>query len=302
MKTGTKPHSGIHAVLYALFDRKGGLDRGIMRAQTQLLLAEGIRDFTILGLATEVQKLSPEEQRDCIVWLAEDLEDAATFSVTISGNSITIQRDLVQFALDHGAGWLILQPPAVGHYSGTVYLDFFRAVAEGFDAPFAVQNAPQYLGRALTPANIQHLQQSSRNFSVIKAEVSAVELAQLGDNMQNTMTILNGRGGLEMTDCLRLGVDGFVLAPDVIDFSKRVYDHWQQGDVEAAENLYSQTLPAIVFMMQSIEHLICYGKRIFGMRAGMTIHDRAPAVTPTKAGLDLSRHWAERLETFGSLS
>ena len=44
--------------------------------------------------------------------------------------------------------------------------------------------------------------------------------------------------------------------------------------------------------MQSLEHLICYGKRIFGARAGITIHDRAPALRPTEFGLSLVGHWA----------
>ena len=293
-----KIYNGIHAVLYALFDAQGRLDREAMRTQTQLMLNEGVDGCTILGLATEVQKLSTKEQRDCIAWLAEDLADTLPFSVTISGNSVAAQRGLAQCALDHGADWLILQPPIVGNYSGEVYLDFFSAVARGFDAPFAIQNAPQYLGRSLAREDINRLQQNNPNFSLIKAEISAVALASLRHSTQNTMTILNGRGGLEMTDCLRAGADGFVLAPDSIDFSKRIYDHWQRGEYEAAETVYSQALPAMVFMMQSIEHLICYGKRIFGLRAGITIHDRTPAMTPLPFGLELSQHWAERLGKF----
>jgi 2-keto-3-deoxy-L-arabinonate dehydratase len=45
--------------------------------------------------------------------------------------------------------------------------------------------------------------------------------------------------------------------------------------------------------MQSLEHLICYGKRIFGRRAGIPIHDRAPALRPTAFGLSLAERWAE---------
>jgi 2-keto-3-deoxy-L-arabinonate dehydratase len=44
--------------------------------------------------------------------------------------------------------------------------------------------------------------------------------------------------------------------------------------------------------MQSLEHLICYGKRIFARRAGLTVHDRAPALRPTPFGLTLVDHWA----------
>jgi 4-hydroxy-tetrahydrodipicolinate synthase len=51
----------------------------------------------------------------------------------------------------------------------------------------------------------------------------------------------------------------------------------------------------ITFIMQSIETLICYGKRIFGARAGIAIHDRGPALRPTEFGLKLVERYASEL-------
>ena len=54
-------------------------------------------------------------------------------------------------------------------------------------------------------------------------------------------------------------------------------------------------MPAITFIMQSIETLLCYGKRIFGARAGIPIHDRGPALRPTEFGLKLVERYAAEL-------
>lgn len=286
---------GIHAVLYALFDANGALDRRAMARQVALMHASNVDGVSVLGLATEVQKLSPSEQREIITWAAEDVGGTRPFSVTISGNSANIQRDLISFALAKGADWLILQPPTAGAYSGETYLDFFLTVADGFDAPFAIQNAPQYLGRSLSSADVVRLVSANHNFSVIKSETSAIDLANLVETCGDKLTVLNGRGGLEMTDCLRAGARGFVLAPDVIDISKVIFDRWNKGDYSAAELSYQEILPAIVFMMQSIEHLICYGKRIFGARADIEIFDRAPALAPTEFGIQVAETWAKKL-------
>ena len=59
-----------------------------------------------------------------------------------------------------------------------------------------------------------------------------------------------------------------------------------------AEAAYAAVLPAALFGMHSLEHLACYGKRIFGLRAGIAIHDRAPAMRPVEAGLRLAARWA----------
>jgi len=54
-------------------------------------------------------------------------------------------------------------------------------------------------------------------------------------------------------------------------------------------------LPTILFIMQSIESLNCYGKHIFGARIGLPIHDRAPALRSTALGLELVAAYARRL-------
>lgn len=292
-------YSGVHAVLYALFDRSGRLDRGAMRDQVMQMVDCGVDGIAVLGLATEVQKLSLNEQRELVSWVAEDLDRRLPLSVTISGNDIATQRGLIDYSLAHRADWLILQPPSVGVYSGDTYLDFFCRVADGFDSSFAVQNAPAYLGRALSNSDVRRLVSTNPNFSLIKAETSAVELAELVRRCGDGLTVLNGRGGLEMTDCLRAGAAGFVLAPDVIDFSKAVFEAWSVGSEETAEALYRRVLPAITFMMQSIEHLVCYGKRIYGVRTKTTIHDRSPALAPTDFGSGLAARWANELGPLG---
>jgi len=295
-----KPFSGIHAVLYALFDENGELDQSAMRSQVQLMLDERVDGITVLGLATEVSKLTPNEQRDVIRWTAQEIANRVPLSVTVTGNNVRTQRELSAFAIDHGADWLILQPPTVGSFSGDVYLDFFKDVAKGFSLPFAIQNAPQYLGRSLTSSDIEKLTDECPQFTLIKAEISAIELADFIKAIGNKMTILNGRGALEITDCLRAGAEGFVLAPDVIDFSKKIFDLWQAGEHQLAEEMYQRVLPVIVFIMQSLEHLICYGKRIYGLRSGTPIYDRAPALSPSAFGLESVDYWSKYLGSFNS--
>ncbi len=95
-----------------------------------------------------------------------------------------------------------------------------------------------------------------------------------------------------MTDCLRAGCKGFIVAPDVLPGVVKCWRAWSEGEIEEAEAAYAAFLPLATFSTQSIENLICYGKRVFGLRAGLDIHDRAPALRPTEFGLECTRHWA----------
>lgn len=285
---------GIHAVLYALFDRDEKLDRAAMRAQVEACLAAGVAGITALGLATEVAKLGFDERAMLMQWVAQDVAGRVPLGITITGQSVAEQIAMLRAAEAAGADWLILQPPLTGTYGAPEYLDFFSRVIDAAARPVAIQNAPQYLGRGLLADDIARLMQRHANLALIKAESSAVDIAELIARTSGRLAIFNGRGGLELIDNLRAGVSGFILAPDAIDHAVAAMRHFEQGDVAAAEEIYAQAAPSIVFVMQSIETLVCYGKRLFAARAGLDVHDRAPALRPTAFGLDcVARHAAK---------
>ena len=201
-----------------------------------------------------------------------------------------------------GADWLILQPPAVGAYDAGEYLDFFARVMAETALPVAIQNAPQYLGRGLSDNDIAGLRARCPNFTLIKSEATAAECARLIAASGAGLAVFNGRGGQEMIACLEAGCDGFLLAPDLVDYAVRVMALWDGGDRDGALALHEATLPAIGHVMRSIEHLICYGKRLYALRAGLQVHDRAPSMRPDAAGMAETAGLAQALGPFGQVA
>lgn len=287
--------AGIYPILYAFFDARGALDRGAMRRQAQACLAHGCGGMAILGLATEVNKLSPEEKRTLIDWLAEDVAGRVPLAVTISGDTPEEQIALAAHAKARGAAWVILQPPRAGKPSESECYDFFARVMSGIDLPCAIQNAPEYLGVGLGPESIARLAKERPNFVLLKGEGPAVLIRQVIERTPG-LAVFNGRGGLELMDNLRAGCAGMIIAPDTSDYQQRVWQAFRRGDEREAEAVYAQMLPAVVFIMQSLEHLICYGKRIAAARLGLgEVHDRQPALAPTPFGMECVARFAREL-------
>jgi 4-hydroxy-tetrahydrodipicolinate synthase len=206
---------------------------------------------------------------------------------------------MVRAAEAAGADWLILQPPAAGSYGAGEYLDFFGRVMDATALPVAIQNAPQYLGRGLAADDIARLMRRHANMTLIKAEGSAVEVERLIAATEGRLQVFNGRGGLELLDSLHAGCSGFLLAPDAVDHAVAILRLHAAGDEDAAAAAYARVAPSIVFVMQSIETLICYGKRLAATRLGLAVHDRAPALRPTDFGLELVARHAAALGPFG---
>ena len=290
---------GVHAILYALFDSDERLDRAAMRRQVEVCLGVGVAGIAALGLATEVAKLSFDERKVLMDWVAQDVGGKVPLGFTIYGQSVAEQVAMVRHAEGVGADWLILQPPMVGSYAADEYLGFFGRVMASTVLPCAIQNAPQYLGRGLSDDDIGRLRDAHPNFTLIKSEATAVECARLTQTAGPSFQVFNGRGGQEMLACLEAGCAGFLLAPDLVDYGVRVMGLYDAGDRAGAEKLHETTLPAIGFVMHSIEHLICYGKRLFALRAGLEVFDRTPALRPDVAGLAQVQALAQ---AFGSYS
>ena len=292
--------AGIYPILYAFFDRNNQLDREAMRRQMQAVVRANAPGVAMLGLATEVNKLSRAEREQVIQWAREDSGGALPLAVTISGTTVEAQRDLARFAVEQGASWLILQPPALAMGSAPqpekFYFDFFAAVMAGFDVPMGIQNAPEYLGVGLSPESLERLAAQCPNFRVLKGEGPSIVLAETVARIGHLMPVLNGRGGLELIDNLRAGCSGMIVAPDCFDWQQRIYRAFTSGDIAQAEALYRDVLPAIVFVMQSLDTLICYGKRIAAWRMGFeVVHDRDAKLLPSRFGLDAARRFAEVL-------
>ncbi len=296
------PFSGVYAMLYAFFDAAGALDRDAMRTQTRACLANGAHGIACLGLATEVDKLSLAERHQVLEWVIEDVAGVVPVAVTVADATIGDQVAFAGAAKAAGADWVILQPPPARGLAEAEYIRFFSAVAGQVDLPVAIQNAPEYLGVGLTADGFLALQRDQPNVTLIKQEGPALAAAEMIARTEGKFAVFAGRGGLELPDNLRAGCVGMVPAPDCIDVQVRIFQHMcsQRPEAEAeAEAEYRSILPVITFVMQSLPHLLCYGKRITAARLGLTaVHDRPPSLPPSDFGIACAARYAKALSPY----
>jgi 2-keto-3-deoxy-L-arabinonate dehydratase len=297
---GPTPFHGIYPMLYAYFDATGGLDRDSMRRQVEGTIAGGVHGLAVGGLATECNKLSPAEKRQLTEWVLADTAERLTVSVTITEATRQGQIEAVQHAVDHGAGWVVLQPPPVKSATEDDLIRFFGAVADASPVPVGIQNAPQFIGIGLSDAGLIELNRRHPNVSILKAESDALSSARLAQAANGAFTLFNGRNGIDLMDMLRAGFAGVIPSPDACDREARIYQLYRAGDIAGAEAAFRDILPLLMFLMISVEHLVCYGKRLTARRCGIgDVHDRGPAVVPHPFGLETMDFWSRDLGPLG---
>ena len=100
---------------------------------------------------------------------------------------------------------------------------------------------------------------------------------------------LRRRDGEDFTRASEGGVNvrANILPADLVE-EARFFHYEERLRVRPAQD------DVFAFAMQSLDHSLCYGKRIFGQRAGIAIHDRVPSLRPTAFGLACAADWASR--------
>jgi len=290
---------GIYPILYAFFGADDKLDRDAMRRQAEACVAMGAHGIAALGLATEVRKLSLAERHDVMAWLVEDVGDRLPVAITVFGDTPDAQIAFVKSAAELGAAWVILQPPQGHVIDEAGLIGFFGKVMEASPLPVAIQNAPQYLGVGLSDEGLHTLCRNHSNFSLLKGEGSALQIAATIEAVDGVLRVFNGRGGLELTDNLRAGCVGMIPAPECADVQVRIYELMKAGRETEAEQLYAEMLPLITFLMQSVDQFLCYGKRLTARRLGLDrVYDREPCQHPTDLGLAVLRRYSDGLEAY----
>ena len=284
---------GIYPILYAFFDADGAPLRDPLVAQVEAAVRHGAHGIAVLGLATETNKLDTGERRRIMEWTAQALAGRLPLAVTVAEPSAHGQAAFVRAARDAGADWVILQPPPVTGTSEAELLRFFGAVAQTTDLPVAIQNAVQFLGAGLSNAALKTLNREHPNVCLLKGEAPAHVIERLVADTDGAYRVFNGRGGMELPDCMRAGCVGMIPAPECFDVQVEIYELMRKGDAASearAEALYREILPLIAFMMSSIDTFVCYGKRIVARRLGIDrVFDRAPCQHPTPFGMQLAQ-------------
>ena len=206
---------GIYPMLYTFFDDQGALRRDPFWVQVDATFDAQAAGVAILGLGTEVSKLTYNERTEVLEVVAKRIVGRKALLVIVYGDTITEQIEFSKRATQSVASALILQLPSQ-QMDDAKLADFFSEIIVAVDCPIGIQNASEYLGSGLSNQSLIALATKHENFTIAKLECNAVNLQSVAEEMGDNVMLFNGRCGLELTDNLRAGASGLIPALDTI--------------------------------------------------------------------------------------
>ncbi len=286
---------GIYPMLYAFFDDHGALRQDPFRVQVDAALGTQAAGVAILGLGTEVSKLSFDERIEVLEVVAKRIDGRKPLLATVFGNTITEQIEFSKRAIQSGASALMLQPPSQ-KIDDAKLVDFFSEIIAAVDCPVGIQNAPEFLGFGLSNQSLIALANDHENFTIAKLECNAVNLESIASELGDSVMLFNGRCGLELPDNLRAGASGLIPAIDTVDKTSEIFAEFVLGHQKNADELYAEILPVLCFIMQGIPHFLTYGKMLAAERLGIELGgSREPSLPATDFGATCIRRFSKQL-------
>lgn len=286
---------GIYPMLYAFFDDRGALRRDPFRVQVDAALGTEAAGVAILGLGTEVSKLTFDERIEVLEVVAKHIDGRKPLLVTVYGETAAEQIAFSKRAMQSGASALTLQPPSQ-KINDARLADFFSEIIAAVDCPVGIQNAPEFLGYGLSNQSLIALANDHENFTIAKLECNAVNLESIASELGDSVMLFNGRCGLELPDNLRAGASGLIPAVDTVDKTSEIFAEFALGNEKKADELYAELLPVLCFIMQGIPHFLTYGKMLAAERLGIELGgSREPSLPATEFGAACIRRFSERL-------
>lgn len=280
---------GVYPILYAFFERDGRLDHAAMRAQVEHCITEGAHGIAVLGLVTEVHRMTTAERQEVVELVGSAIAGRVPYAVTVAEQDPQAQIAFAKMAAASGADWVILQPPPGKGHSEADLQRHFGAIANGLTLPVAIQNNPVNLDSYLSPEGLTALVRRHANITLLKAEGTSVDIARVLEALDGQVDAFGGHGGLEFIALIRSGGFGLIPAPDCLAIQVALYEALVSDDAAAlalAGKLHKEILPLVVFMTRSIPNILTYGKRVMAKRLGFAeVHDRGSDLAPTRFGL-----------------
>jgi dihydrodipicolinate synthase/N-acetylneuraminate lyase len=282
---------GIWPAICTPFAEDASVDLVAMRRVVRFAIDAGAQGLVCFGLAGEVLKLSSDERRSLIEVIVDEAGGRVPVLAGVGAESLRASIELASHAEQVGVSGIVSPAPTTARPGEAAVADYLARLAASVELPVMIQDAPAYLGVALSPTIVANAAALAPNICMLKLEAGPAAMSAWIEALGSSFSIWGGDGGVYLLDCLRIGAAGIVPGVDLVDLLVEINELEQRGARLEADRRLSALLPMLVFEMQSIDHYNACAKRVLVERGVLqTSALRVPAEPFPEACTALLHH------------
>jgi 4-hydroxy-tetrahydrodipicolinate synthase len=238
--------NGVFAIVATPFAADGSVDVSSLERLVEANIAAGVDGLTVLGVASEAQRLNDRERALVIATAIRATAGRVPLVVGASFDGTHVAVEAAGAAREIGAAAVMVAPPTFASV-GPALTRHLQAIA-AVGLPLILQDYPPLNGVTMTPSQMAGLAAEVREICCIKLEgpPTPVRISQTRALVDSAMRIVGGSGGLYLLDELRHGSDGTMTGYSFPEDLISVVRAWREHDIERAARDYYRILPLLV--------------------------------------------------------
>ncbi|MGE0799459.1 MAG: dihydrodipicolinate synthase family protein [Lautropia sp.] len=237
---------GVYIVAQTPFAADGALDLDSIDTLAEFYLRHGADGFTVLGVAGEAAKLTPEE---ALAGAGRFIARAGgkPVIVGVSNPSLAQLVELTRRVMDRGAAGVMIAPPFGLRTEEELFQYFDGVFARIGDVPTVLQDFPFSTGVWMSVPSIVRLVASFPQIQVLKEEdlPSIPKIGRLRQTLERQIAILTGNNAMFLIQELGRGADGPMAGFSHPEMLSGVYRLYREGRVDEAQALFNRYLPLL---------------------------------------------------------
>ena len=243
---------GVYPIAPTPFTEHGDIDWSSVDQMIEFYLRCQVQGLTILGLMGEAQKLSENESAELIRYALRRIGGRLPVIVGVSSPGTSNLVALSRIAMEAGACGVMIAP-LTGLKTEAQIASYFGDViaALGPDIPVCYQDYPQSSQADISASGFLKLIDTHPSIVMFKHEdcpglkkLTVIRKACDGATHRR-ISIFVGNGGLYVPQELHRGADGIMTGFAFPDVLVEVFELFQNGRADAAEDLFDMYLPVL---------------------------------------------------------
>lgn len=253
------PLVGIVTVLNTPFNTSGDVDIPSLRKNVQYALQAGVSGFLVPALASEVATLNLTERLSIVNAVLEEVAGRVPIFAGAGEPDVLKRKKLIAEYLQAGHKNILLQLPFTDIKSFKAQIH--EVAATGVET-IMIQDWDAS-GYGLPDELILELFQEVEAFRCLKVETvpAGVKYSRLLALTEGKLHLSGGWAVTQMIEGLKRGVHAFMPTAMHKTYC-RIYEYFQAGELQKAEQLFYQLLPVLAFSNQHLDISIHFFKRL----------------------------------------
>lgn len=249
---------GIITVLNTPFTAADQIDLDSLKRNVASALDAGVAGFLVPAMASEVEKLSPDER---LLMVRMVVTEVGGRRPVIGGASAATQETRLEQArrlIDSGCDGVLVSIPFEDENS------YARAVREiAVVTPFLMLQDWDFRGYGLPIPLIVRLFDEVESFQSLKIEVvpAGVKYTQVLEATGGRLHVAGGWAVMQMIEALDRGVHS-IMPTGMHEVYTRIFQLYTSGNRDAAQTLFYRLLPVLAFSNQHLDISIHFFKRL----------------------------------------